>query len=134
MVRVLTTKVSADNDNVIRSRDIKAGIKAHGGIADTRSVVRERKGADGGVATSRGVAEQCLIAAGRVLDAGGVIEERLETKRVVSKSCRVALKRVLTHGVVSAAAKGAGAVGILERSRANGHISAVMTINPNDGV
>src|SRR6266496_2895793 len=133
MIHVLTTDISANYDNVIRSGDIKAGIKAHSGIGDASSVARERKRPNGGVAASRGAAKQSLIAKGRVLGTNGVTEDRLETTRVVGKSCRVALKRVVTHGVVSAAAIAAGAVGMLERTRTDGHISAVRAVNPNDG-
>ena len=133
VIHIFTTDVSADNDNVIRSGDIKAGIKAQGCIGNASGIIGERKSAYGCVAASVGAAEQRLIAKGRVLGTNRVTGKRLETKRVVGKSCRVTLKRVLTHGVVSAAAKAAGAVGMLERSRADGHISAVRAVNPNDG-
>jgi hypothetical protein len=87
----------------------------------------------GCVAASGAAVRQRLIAKGRVVGTNGVTGKRLKTKRVVGKSCRVTLKRVVTHGVVSAAAIAAGAVCMLERIRADGHISAVKAVNPNDG-
>jgi hypothetical protein len=54
VIHVLATDVIANNDNAIRTGNIKAGIKAQGCIGDASGIVLERKGAYGCVAVSGG--------------------------------------------------------------------------------
>ena len=82
VIHVLTTDVSADNDNVIRSGDIKAGIKAQGCIGDASGVVNER------------IVTTCRVGAGDV-----VIERTRTNSRIVGAGC-VYLQRIETDGCV----------------------------------